>query len=110
MFDFKINKFELEALLKKVYEEGCFGYLDLQESVCQKMLNEFLIDKKTIQQTLPKKYTATLYNYSSSSSTANNPYTFYSNIPPENSTATTILNNADDIQHNEFFERFDPTL
>jgi hypothetical protein len=110
MFDYKINKLELEALLKKVYEEACFGYLDLQDSVCQKMLNDFLTDKKPVQPMQPIQSNKNqFYTYASSSSTAGT-YSFYSNLPPENPTEITIVNNADDIRHNEFFERFDSNL
>lgn len=38
-----INKEDLSIFIKKIYEEGSFGYLDLKESVCEKMLNDFLI-------------------------------------------------------------------
>lgn len=42
MGSYIINRENLSVFIKKIYEEGAFGYLDLKESVCEKMLNDFL--------------------------------------------------------------------
>jgi hypothetical protein len=38
-------------LLKKVYEEACYGYLDLKESVCDRNVGEFLDGREIVQPT-----------------------------------------------------------
>lgn len=48
MTHYKISKEELEAFAKKVYEEACYGYLDLKESVCGGMVREFLDGRKIL--------------------------------------------------------------
>jgi len=45
---YKISKEELEAFAKKVYEEACYGYLDLKDSVCDGMLRDFLDGRKIL--------------------------------------------------------------
>lgn len=48
MINFNLTKDELENFAKKIYEEACFGYLDLKESVCEKMVSDFLDGKEQI--------------------------------------------------------------
>jgi len=40
-----ISKDELIVLLKKAYEEGCYGYIDLEESVVTSILIKFLAEQ-----------------------------------------------------------------
>lgn len=42
MSQYVINEEDLSKFINKVYEEGAFGYIDLKESVCEKMLSDFL--------------------------------------------------------------------
>lgn len=44
---YEINKESLLGLSRKIYEEGCGGYMDLRDSACEKLVEEFLHDKKT---------------------------------------------------------------
>lgn len=40
--DFKlIKKEELLSFVKKIYEEGCYGHLDLIDNFCEKEVEEF---------------------------------------------------------------------
>jgi hypothetical protein len=48
MTHYKISKEELEAFAKKVYEEACYGYLDLKDSVCGGMVRDFLDGRKIV--------------------------------------------------------------
>jgi hypothetical protein len=48
MTHYKISKEELETFAKKVYEEACYGYLDLKDSVCEGMLRDFLDGRKML--------------------------------------------------------------
>lgn len=48
MTHYKISKEELEAFAKKVYEEACYGYLDLKDSVCDGMIRDFLDGRKIL--------------------------------------------------------------
>jgi hypothetical protein len=43
---YEIDKDSLLELSKKLYEEGCLGYMDLKDSICEKLVEEFLEDKK----------------------------------------------------------------
>lgn len=45
---YKISQEELEAFSKKVYEEACYGYLDLKDSVCGGMVRDFLDGRKIL--------------------------------------------------------------
>ena len=56
MQQYKLTKAELESLTRKIYEEACCGYLDLKDSVCERMVTEFLDDKS------PEKEPATAVN------------------------------------------------
>lgn len=44
---YEISKESLLELSKKIYEEACMGYMDLCDSACEKLVEEFLDDKKT---------------------------------------------------------------
>lgn len=48
MLEYKLNKQELENLIHSVYEAANCGYLDLKESSCEVILNDFLKDKEII--------------------------------------------------------------
>lgn len=48
MTHYEISKEELEAFAKKVYEEACYGYLDLKDSVCDGMIRDFLDGRKIL--------------------------------------------------------------
>jgi hypothetical protein len=39
---YRISREEVLSLIQNVYEEGVYGYLDLQDDICLKMVNEFL--------------------------------------------------------------------
>lgn len=39
---FKISREDLEIIIQKSYEEGSYGYMDLKDSVCNRLLREFL--------------------------------------------------------------------
>jgi hypothetical protein len=45
MESYKITKQELASLILSVYEEACYGYIDLKESICDAYLENFLKDK-----------------------------------------------------------------
>jgi len=42
---YEIDRESLVELSKKIYEEACLGYMDLKESVCENLVEEFLKDK-----------------------------------------------------------------
>jgi hypothetical protein len=44
---YKISKDSLVELSKRIYEEACMGYMDLRDSACEKLVEEFLDDKDT---------------------------------------------------------------
>jgi hypothetical protein len=47
---YKLTQEDLEDFAKKVYEEACYGYLDLKDSVCVGLVSTFL-EGKTIADT-----------------------------------------------------------
>jgi len=49
MNKYEIQEDELRNFVKKVYEEGCHGYLDLKDSMCELMVNVFLKDRKPVE-------------------------------------------------------------
>jgi hypothetical protein len=48
MTHYKLTKDELEAFARKVYEEACYGYLDLKESACEAMVEDFIDGKNAL--------------------------------------------------------------
>lgn len=42
MNSYKIDHDELLAFAKKIYDEACCGYMDLKESICDSLINEFV--------------------------------------------------------------------
>lgn len=46
--NYKINREELLGLAKKIYEEACYGYLDLKESVCDRLVRDFLDGRQIV--------------------------------------------------------------
>ena len=50
MKHYKLTQEDLEDFAKKVYEEACYGYLDLKDSVCVGLVSTFL-EGKTIADT-----------------------------------------------------------
>ena len=47
-YEYKITKESLLELAKKIYEEGCCGYMDLADSISEKMVNDFIKNKNKI--------------------------------------------------------------
>lgn len=45
MSHYKVTEGDLADLVRKIYEEACYGYMDLKESVCDRMLRDFLSDR-----------------------------------------------------------------
>lgn len=45
---YKITDSELADLIRGIYEEACYGYMDLKESVCDRMLGDFLRGREVI--------------------------------------------------------------
>jgi hypothetical protein len=43
---YRVSDEELVTLAKTIFEAGCYGYMDLQESICAKILTEFTKDKE----------------------------------------------------------------
>lgn len=43
---YELDRESLVELSKRVYEEACLGYMDLKESTCEKLVEEFLEGKK----------------------------------------------------------------
>ncbi len=56
-----IEKDELLDLLKKAYEEGSFGYLDLKDATAGRILEEYLLERKD-KPPLPGKFEAYPYD------------------------------------------------
>jgi len=48
-----IGKDELVALLKKAYEEGCYGYIDLRDSVVAGIAEEYLAEHEKARKAPP---------------------------------------------------------
>ena len=48
---YKLERDELLAFAKRVYEEACYGYLDLKESVCDGLVREFIEGKQIVSPT-----------------------------------------------------------
>jgi hypothetical protein len=46
---FELNRDELMDLALQIYEEASHGYIDLKDSACDRILTNFLINKKSIQ-------------------------------------------------------------
>jgi len=42
---YETDRESLYELSKKIYEEACLGYMDLKESICERLVEEFLQDK-----------------------------------------------------------------
>jgi hypothetical protein len=57
-----IEKDELLDLLKKAYEEGSFGYLDLKDATAGRILEEYLLERKDKVPPLPGKFEAYPYD------------------------------------------------
>lgn len=45
---YKFTQDQLEHFAKKVYEEGCYGYMDLKESVCNTLVVEFISTQQLV--------------------------------------------------------------
>lgn len=48
MTHYKFSQDELLAFAKKIYEEGCYGYMDLKESVCDVLVREFIDGRQIV--------------------------------------------------------------
>jgi|SRR5262252_5417778 len=48
-----IGRDELVALLKKAYEEGCYGYIDLRDSVANGIAEEYLAEHQSARKVPP---------------------------------------------------------
>jgi len=48
MTGYKFSQDELLAFAKKIYEEACYGYMDLKESVCDALVREFLDGREIV--------------------------------------------------------------
>jgi hypothetical protein len=46
---FELNRDELMDLALQIYEEASHGYIDLKDSACDRILTNFLINKKSIR-------------------------------------------------------------
>lgn len=46
MDNYVLTKEDLINLSHKIYESGCFGYLDLKDSICETLIDEFLHNNK----------------------------------------------------------------
>lgn len=46
---FELNREELMDLALQIYEEASHGYIDLKYSACDRILTNFLINKKSIR-------------------------------------------------------------
>lgn len=44
---YNLTREELLEFAKIVYEQSIHGYIDLKDSACERMLSNFLLDKKT---------------------------------------------------------------
>lgn len=49
MSQYKIANEELVDFARKIYEEACCGYLDLKDSVCDRMVREFIDGRQIFQ-------------------------------------------------------------
>ena len=56
METYKITKGELTSLINQVFEQGCCSYLDLKDSACDQILQEFLSNKKAVEQNAENKF------------------------------------------------------
>lgn len=45
---YSLTREELLQFAYKVYEQSAHGYMDLKESSCERLLSNFLLDKKTL--------------------------------------------------------------
>jgi len=48
MTHYKISQDDLLAFAKKIYDEGCYGYMDLKESVCDLLVREFIDGRQIV--------------------------------------------------------------
>lgn len=48
---YKLEQDELLEFANKVYEEACYGYLDLKESVCYALVQKFIEGKQIVSPT-----------------------------------------------------------
>jgi hypothetical protein len=48
MTHYKFSQDELLAFAKKIYEEACYGYMDLKESVCDVLVREFIDGRQIV--------------------------------------------------------------
>lgn len=48
MTHYKISQDDLLAFAKKIYDEGCYGYMDLKESVCEALIREFIDGREIV--------------------------------------------------------------
>lgn len=46
---YSVSKEELLSLASRIYEEGCYGYLDLKNSACDRIISDFIGGKKEIK-------------------------------------------------------------
>lgn len=51
MTSYNFSQDELLAFARKIYEEGCYGYMDLKESVCDSLIREFIDGRQIVSQT-----------------------------------------------------------
>jgi hypothetical protein len=85
---YNVSKEELISLASRIYEEGCYGYLDLKNSVCDKIISDFLDGKKEIKKEVTSLNVSHNQPYSV---TATNPFACVS----YGSSATTTLHYVD---------------
>jgi hypothetical protein len=45
---YKISAEEIASFARRIYEEACYGYLDLKDSVCDRLVREFLCDRQVM--------------------------------------------------------------
>lgn len=48
MSQYKLSQDELAVFIRKIYEEACYGYMDLKDSVCDRMLRDFLDGREIV--------------------------------------------------------------
>lgn len=99
MDEFKLNKLELLLLCRNIYEEACCGYLDLKDSVCERVVADFL-DKKE-----PEKEAKVVYEPASTHRSVSSTGTIWTTNPTYTGTgdvASTIYTTSDFTTSNNF--------
>ena len=51
VIQYKITNEELAVFARKIYEEACYGYLDLKDSVCERLVKDFIAERQIVDGT-----------------------------------------------------------